>query len=83
MIQMEEQLMCPITIELMREPVITAQGITFERAALIEWLVRSHGVCPVTREHVDILHVRPNRVVKDLTDKLLAQKRAEQQNQGN
>lgn len=33
---------CPITIEIMEDPVIAADGHSYERAAIVEWLVNTH-----------------------------------------
>ncbi|KAL1529714.1 hypothetical protein AB1Y20_000652 [Prymnesium parvum] len=41
------QLMCPITGELMEDPVTIADGHTFERAAIERWL-QSHDTSPMT-----------------------------------
>ena len=35
--ELPEDLCCPITCELMKDPVITADGTTFERCAIAEW----------------------------------------------
>jgi hypothetical protein len=34
--------MCPITNEIMEDPVVTADGHTYERRAITEWFTRSH-----------------------------------------
>eukprot|EP00756_Hemistasia_phaeocysticola_P047771 Hpha_TRINITY_DN22233_c0_g1::TRINITY_DN22233_c0_g1_i1::g.167278::m.167278 len=41
-------LLCPITLMLMRDPVRTPAGIVFEREAITGWLA-THGNCPFTR----------------------------------
>ena len=41
------QFLCPITNELMRDPVTTADGHTFERAPIERWL-RTHDTSPMT-----------------------------------
>ncbi|CAB9525250.1 SAM and U-box domain-containing protein 1 [Seminavis robusta] len=49
--------LCPITQDLLRDPVIDPEGYTFERNAVEEW-IRNHGVSPITRKplHVDDLY---------------------------
>lgn len=43
---------CPITLEPIKEPVITPQGIVFEKEALLQW-IRQTGTCPLTRAPLD------------------------------
>ena len=33
-----DQYLCPITLEIMRDPVTTVDGITYERVAIADWL---------------------------------------------
>ena len=42
-----EQYVCPITLQLMVDPVITADGFTYERSAIESWLER-HSTSPCT-----------------------------------
>jgi hypothetical protein len=39
--------LCPITNDLVRDPVIDPEGNTFERVAILDW-IRIHGVSPIT-----------------------------------
>lgn len=41
------QLMCPLTLEPIVDPVVTPQGTVFERAAICEHLLTNFN-CPVT-----------------------------------
>ena len=43
-------LICPITLEIMRLPVVDSLGHTFERAAIERALLEKPGVCPTTNE---------------------------------
>ena len=45
-----DALICPITLEIMRLPVIDSLGHTFERAAIEAALREKPGVCPTTNE---------------------------------
>jgi len=58
---------CPICMSLMEDPVIDQDGNTYERAAIEEWLRRT-GKSPITRNHMDVSQLRPNRMVKDLIE---------------
>ena len=41
---------CPITKQIMRQPMMTRWGVCFERHAVIQWLERGRGFCPVTKK---------------------------------
>ena len=56
---------CPISYQLMDDPVIDDDGNTYERSAIEEWLRRT-GTSPITRNYIRDL--RPNRMVKDLIE---------------
>jgi len=55
---------CPITLTLMKDPVITPSGHTYERSAILAHL----GHCstdPLTNEKLSVDDLRPNRALKD------------------
>lgn len=54
---------CPITHELMRDPVIDPDGNSYEREAIEGWL-RQNGTSPITRAPLSINDLRPNRALK-------------------
>jgi len=62
-------LMCPITLVLMIDPVITPDGYTYERAA-IEQAIRANGKSPITRQPMRIDQLVPNRAIRDLIENL-------------
>ena len=58
---------CPIIQELMRDPVITADGHSYERAAIEEWL-RDHNTSPVTGLVLDNTNLITNVRLKAIID---------------
>lgn len=56
------QLLCPITHELMEEPVIAEDGHTYEKAAIVEWF-RNRNSSPMTNERLKSTQVIPNVLV--------------------
>lgn len=48
-----DDLTCPITLELFRDPVIAKDGRTYEREAITKWILE-HGTSPFTREPLQI-----------------------------
>jgi U-box domain len=43
------EFVCPITMEIMIHPVATRYGQNFERSAIVAWLDKGSGECPLTR----------------------------------
>lgn len=50
---------CPITLCVIREPAVTPAGISYERAALMQWLDHQHTE-PSTKQRLKRSHVVPN-----------------------
>lgn len=63
--QTQAFLTCPLTKEIMREPVIAADGYTYERHAIDAWL-QHHNVSPVTGKHLTHKLLVDNTVIKSL-----------------
>jgi hypothetical protein len=55
-----EEFCCPITNELMREPVLSKFGHSYERSAICEWLT-SHSNCPLTRNTMKLSDLITNQ----------------------
>ncbi|XP_076946239.1 U-box domain-containing protein 43-like [Bidens hawaiensis] len=55
---------CPITREVMVDPVETASGHTFERAAIEKWLADGSSLCPLTMIPLDNRILRPNKTLR-------------------
>ncbi|KAG2538820.1 U-box domain-containing protein 21-like [Panicum virgatum] len=61
------EFLCPITLDLMRDPVAAPTGITYDRAAITSWL-HSGGqrTCPVTHAELRAGDLVPNHTVRRL-----------------
>ncbi|KAF8408722.1 hypothetical protein HHK36_004787 [Tetracentron sinense] len=57
---------CPLSLELMTDPVIVASGQTYERAFIRKWLDLGFTVCPKTRQTLAHTNLIPNYTVKAL-----------------
>jgi len=62
---------CPITQEIMREPMIDRAGHSFERTAIENWL-RAHDTCPLGCEPLQPADLTPNRALRDAIEEFLA-----------
>eukprot|EP00667_Euglena_gracilis_P017175 EG_transcript_18051 len=61
---MPERYLCPITTEIMVDPVMDLHGHNFERSAIAEWLGRSEE-CPLSREPIQLHMLYPNLALKE------------------
>ncbi|XP_011035017.1 PREDICTED: U-box domain-containing protein 15-like [Populus euphratica] len=60
------EFLCPITLEIMTDPVIVASGQTYERESIQKWIDSNHRTCPKTRETLAHLSLAPNYALKNL-----------------
>ncbi|XVE56278.1 hypothetical protein DITRI_Ditri03aG0225800 [Diplodiscus trichospermus] len=60
------EFLCPITLEIMTDPVIVASGQTYERASIEKWFDSNHRTCPKTRQTLAHLSLAPNYALKNL-----------------
>lgn len=49
-IQVPEYFVCPISLQIMKDPVTTLTGITYDRDSIEKWLSLNHATCPVTKQ---------------------------------
>ncbi|KAJ0752798.1 putative U box domain, armadillo-like helical, Zinc finger, RING/FYVE/PHD-type [Helianthus annuus] len=57
---------CPISLELMKDPVIVSTGQTYERSCIQKWLDAGHKTCPKTQLTLQHTSLTPNYVLKSL-----------------
>ncbi|KAB2080932.1 hypothetical protein ERO13_A05G096300v2 [Gossypium hirsutum] len=57
---------CPISLELMKDPVIVSTGQTYERSCIEKWLEQGHGTCPKTQQTLSSPALTPNYVLRSL-----------------
>jgi hypothetical protein len=55
---------CPISQEIMQDPVCTPSGDTYERSEIVKWIT-SHHTCPFTRHPLQIKDLVPNKSLKN------------------
>ncbi len=64
------EFICPISLEIMKDPVICNDGFTYEKKAILNWL-RNSNISPMTRE--PIINIMSNQTLKDMIDKWIIQ----------
>lgn len=58
---------CPISLEIMSEPVILSSGHTFDRSSIQRWLDAGHRTCPITKLPLsDPPSLIPNHALRSL-----------------
>ncbi|KAI3981909.1 hypothetical protein MKX01_041172 [Papaver californicum] len=55
---------CPITKDVMIDPVETSSGQTFERAAIEKWMADGNSLCPLTITPLNPNILRPNKTLQ-------------------
>lgn len=55
---------CPITRDVMVDPVETSSGQTFERNAIEKWFADGNKLCPLTMTSLDTSILRPNKTLR-------------------
>ena len=63
---------CKISYEIMRDPVITPSGITYDRRSIIAHIMRSGSNDPITRAPLTAAMLYPNLALKDAIDDYIA-----------
>ncbi|KAF7099003.1 hypothetical protein CFC21_100693 [Triticum aestivum] len=58
--------LCPISLEIMTDPVIIASGRTYERRSIQKWLDAGQRTCPKTQQPLAHLSLAPNFALKNL-----------------
>uniref|UniRef100_A0A8B9T9X6 WD repeat, SAM and U-box domain-containing protein 1 n=1 Tax=Anas platyrhynchos TaxID=8839 RepID=A0A8B9T9X6_ANAPL len=59
-----DEFLCPITRELMKEPVIAADGYSYEKEAMENWISNKRRSSPMTNLPLHSLMLTPNRTLK-------------------
>ncbi|KAL6047667.1 VWFA domain-containing protein, partial [Balamuthia mandrillaris] len=59
-----ESYICPLTQEVMRDPVVDPEGNSYERTAIEAWL-RKNSTSPITRAPLSSKDLVPNRALRD------------------
>ncbi|KAG8078694.1 hypothetical protein GUJ93_ZPchr0007g4074 [Zizania palustris] len=59
---------CPLSLELMSDPVIVASGQTYEHVFIRKWFDLGYNICPKTRQILGHTKLIPNFTVKQLIE---------------
>ena len=63
--EVPDDFICPITAEIMNDPVSTSDGFTYERVAITEWL-RTKDTSPKTGAKLESKTLYPNHSLRSM-----------------
>jgi hypothetical protein len=55
---------CPLTKNLMKDPMLSKHGQNFERVAILNWLYSGNTECPVTGKPLRVSNLVSNKTLK-------------------
>ncbi|KAH0460089.1 hypothetical protein IEQ34_010752 [Dendrobium chrysotoxum] len=55
---------CPISLDLMKDPVTATTGITYDRESIEKWLEMDKSTCPVTNKELTVEDLIPNHSIR-------------------
>ncbi|XP_062157253.1 U-box domain-containing protein 1-like [Alnus glutinosa] len=61
-----DEFRCPISLDLMRDPVIVASGHTYDRNSIAQWINSGHYTCPKSGQTLLHMALVPNYALKSL-----------------
>ncbi|XP_021890858.1 U-box domain-containing protein 17 [Carica papaya] len=65
-IRIPKDFCCPISLDLMRDPVIISTGQTYDRSSIARWMEEGHCTCPKTGQLLAHTRLVPNRALRNL-----------------
>ena len=57
---------CAVSLQLFEDPVMAADGNTYEREAITAWLARGRHTSPITNEDLPSLSLTPNHILRSM-----------------
>ncbi|KAL2541413.1 U-box domain-containing protein 9 [Abeliophyllum distichum] len=64
--EIPEEFKCPLSKELMRDPVIVASGQTYDRLFIQKWLKAGNRTCPQTQQVLSHTNLTPNSLIREM-----------------
>ncbi|KAF7816503.1 U-box domain-containing protein 1-like [Senna tora] len=61
-----DEFRCPISLDLMRDPVIVSSGHTYDRTSIAQWINSGHHTCPKSGQRLIHTALIPNYALKSL-----------------
>ena len=71
LVEIPHAYLCPITLEIMKDPVIAADGHSYERKAITEWFQKGHRQSPMTGAKLQNGSLRDNYALKSIINSFM------------
>jgi hypothetical protein len=72
-----DEFICPITLDIMNDPVLCEDGYTYERDAIMSTTIT---LSPMTRQSIDKTKLFPNRALKNAIERFISYSNSQVQN---
>jgi Mg-chelatase subunit ChlD len=69
-VDIPSEFLCPITYEMMTDPVILSDGQTYERQAIEQWL-QTHNTSPLSNSRASLADLKPNYALRSAIERWL------------
>ncbi|KAK7300657.1 hypothetical protein RJT34_11505 [Clitoria ternatea] len=67
---------CPVTLDLMKDPVTLSTGITYDRDSIEKWVEAGNHTCPVTKTELTTFDMIPNHAIRRMIQDWCVQHRS-------
>lgn len=67
---------CPISLDLMKDPVTLSTGITYDRDSIEKWIESGNRTCPVTNQVLESFDQIPNHTIRRMIQDWCVQHRS-------
>jgi hypothetical protein len=67
---------CPVTLDLMKDPVTLSTGITYDRDSIEKWIESGNKTCPVTKTELTSFDIVPNHSLRRMIQDWCVQHRS-------
>ncbi|XP_062092455.1 U-box domain-containing protein 1-like [Humulus lupulus] len=67
-VNIPDEFRCPISLDLIKDPVIVASGHTYDRNSIAQWIDSGHHTCPKSGQRLIHMALIPNYALKSLME---------------
>lgn len=71
--EIPNEFLCPLSMDIMSDPVMTADGHSYERSWIAHWFVLGHSTSPVTNDVLESPSLVPNHTLRRAIESFLVE----------
>jgi U-box domain len=64
-IEVPAEFICPISGEIMSSPMMTLEGVNFDRNSFVQRMRRGDATCPITNKTIKLANIAPNKNLEE------------------